>query len=163
MKRILVSACLLGRPVRYDGSDNAIGEDQLALWEEQGRVVPFCPEVAGGLSTPRPPAEIIDGGGGEVLDGRGRLETDEGEDVTDAFLAGAEGALQAGLEAGVSAAILKEGSPSCGSGYIYDGTFSGTKVDGARGVTAALLERHGIPVFAEHELDDVARLLAARP
>jgi uncharacterized protein YbbK (DUF523 family) len=162
MKRLLVSACLLGRPVRYDGSDNATGDDRLSRWNEQGRVVPFCPEVAGGLATPRPPAEIIDGRGGDVLDGRARLETDEGADVTEAFLAGAEGALRAALEAGVSAAILKEGSPSCGSGYIYDGTFSGTRLEGARGVTAALLERHGIPVFAEHQLDAVARWLDAR-
>ena len=162
MTRLLVSACLLGRPVRYDGSDNATGDDRLSRWNEQGRLVPFCPEVAGGLSTPRPPAEIIDGRGADVLDGRARLETDAGEDVTDAFLAGAEGALQRALEAGVSAAILKEGSPSCGSGYIYDGTFSGARIEGARGVTAALLERHGIPVFAEDQLEAVARWLAPR-
>ena len=158
MKRILVSACLLGEPVRYDGSDNEAEEDLLRAWRREGRLVSFCPEVAGGLGTPRPPAEIVGGDGEDVLEGEARVVTVDGDDVTDAFLEGARRALEAAREADADIAILKEGSPSCGSGYIYDGTFSGTKRDGP-GITAAMLERHGIRVFSEDQLRAAARHL----
>lgn len=166
MVRILISACLLGRPVRYDGRAVALGasggEQLLARWQAEGRLVPVCPEVGGGLSVPRAPAEIVgrDGGGdgGDVLDGRARLRTDEGVDVTDAFLRGARMALDLALEHDVRLAILKARSPSCGSVGIYDGSFTGALRDGA-GVTAALLERHGIRVFDESELSEVEAFL----
>lgn len=158
--KILVSACLLGEPVRYDGSGNEIDSAILADWRRQGCVVAFCPEVAGELGTPRPPAEIVGGTGGDVLAGTARVETKEGEDVTGAFLSGARAALEAAREADADAALLKSGSPSCGSRAIYDGTFSSSKRPG-RGVTAALLERHGIRVFREDEIEQASRYLEA--
>lgn len=150
---VLVSACLLGEPVRYDGTDNRVPSDILERWRREERVVPYCPEVAGGLSTPRPPSEIIGGEGSDVLDGDAVVETESGEDVTEEYLAGARGALEAARRAGARVAVLKDGSPSCGSTYVYDGTFSGTDIHGVLGVTAALLERHDIRVFHEGTLE----------
>lgn len=154
---MLVSACLLGQPVRYDG--RASGHpDLLRTWQAQGRVVPLCPEVAGGLPTPRPPAEIPGGQGGAVLDGEAQVVTVLGEDVCAEFLAGARQALELVRRHGIRVAVLKSGSPSCGNRLVYDGTFSGTKVSG-EGVTSALLRREGVLVFSELELDEAARAL----
>jgi uncharacterized protein YbbK (DUF523 family) len=159
MIRILISACLLGDKVRYNGRDAASDSMILRAWLAEGRVVRFCPEVAGGLGVPRPPAEIVGGaGGGAVLDGAARLMTEGGADVTPAFLAGAQSALEAARANGVRLAVLKEGSPSCGVRRVNDGTFSGRKIDG-RGVTAALLARHGIRVFSDEEIDAAAAYL----
>jgi uncharacterized protein YbbK (DUF523 family) len=157
---ILVSACLLGQKVRYNGADSASSHSVLAAWCAEGRVVPFCPEVAGGLGVPRPAAEIRGDGGAAVLAGAGRVVTAAGADVTAAFLRGAQLALETALARGARLAILKDGSPSCGSGYIYDGTFARRRVAG-QGVTAALLEQHGIRVFSEQELDAAAALLGS--
>ena len=120
--------------------------------------MPFCPEVAGGLGVPRPAAEISGIGGHSVLDGTGRVLTRAGDDVTDAFLRGAELALRMARSRGVRLAILKEGSPSCGSASIYDGSFTGQRKSG-HGVTSALLERHGIQVFSEAGLEQAADCL----
>ncbi|MBA8951636.1 DUF523 domain-containing protein [Actinomadura namibiensis] len=158
MERILVSSCLLGRPVRYDGRGRPVRDDLFERWRAEGRLVPFCPEVAGGLPVPRPPAEIVGGDGADVLDGAARVVADTGEDVTEAFVAGARLALETARRAGARVALLKESSPSCGSRMIYDGTFTGTWVAGD-GVTAALLEREGIRVFGEEGLADLAALL----
>ena len=158
MIRVLVSACLLGEKVRYNGADAASGSRVLADWVREGRVVPFCPEVAGGLGVPRPAAEIQGQGGASVLDGDGQVRTRAGEDVTRAFLRGAELALQAARDNGARMAILKEGSPSCGSGFVYDGSFSGGRQAGV-GVTAALLRRNGIAVFSESRLEEAAEHL----
>jgi len=159
MHRILVSACLLGRPVRFDGRAKTSDDELLARWREEGRLVPFCPEVAGGLPVPRPPAEIEGGrGGAAVLAGEARVLTADGTDVTEAFLAGACAALKVAQEHGARIAILKEGSPSCGSLRIHDGNFRGTAVPG-QGVTTALLEAHGITVFGEDRIGDAARHL----
>jgi len=155
---ILVSACLLGEKVRYTGADSLSAHPVLRRWLDEGRVVPFCPELAGGLGVPRPPAEIQGGGGAAVLDGQARVVTRGGADVTDAFVRGATLAAQAARARDVRLAILKEGSPSCGSSRIADGSFSGTKVPG-HGVTAALLERDGVRVFSEHEIDAAAAYL----
>ena len=160
MIRVLVSACLLGEKVRYNGADAASSSRVLTDWLAEDRVVPFCPEVAGGLGVPRPPAEIRGEGGRAVLDGAARVVTQNGHDVTAAFLRGAEEALQAAVASGARVAILKEGSPSCGSGYVYDGSFSGRRKAGL-GVTAALLERHGIRVFSEGGLEDAAACVRA--
>ncbi|MCK4452122.1 MAG: DUF523 domain-containing protein, partial [Anaerolineae bacterium] len=108
------------------------------------------PEVAGGLPTPRPPAEIQGGDGGDVLEGRARVVNIEGKDVTAEFLAGARKALRVAQRWDIKEAILKARSPSCGVGPIYDGSFSGRLVEGD-GVTAALLEREGIIVRNEDE------------
>lgn len=152
MERILVSACLLGRPVRYDARGRRCAEPLFERWRAEGRLVPLCPEVGGGLPVPRPAAEISGGSGADVLDGRARVLTRDGDDVTACFLEGARLALEQASSCGARLAILKEGSPSCGSGRVHDGTFAGRTVAG-EGVTAALLERHGIAVFAEDRLD----------
>ncbi|MCT9930915.1 DUF523 domain-containing protein [Planotetraspora sp. A-T 1434] len=160
MERILVSACLLGSRVRYDGGAKTSDDELLAAWRAEGRLVPFCPEVEGGLPVPRPPAEIEGGvGGAAVLTGAARILTPDGEDVTNAFLSGAQRALAVAQSFGVRLAILKEGSPSCGSLRIYDGTFRGRLTPG-RGVTAALLELNGIRVFGEDRIPDAADHLA---
>ncbi|WP_137807410.1 DUF523 domain-containing protein [Pseudomonas sp. G(2018)] len=160
MQKILVSRCLLGHRVRYDGG--ASGPfDQLQLWLDEGRVVPLCPEVAGGLPTPRAAAEISGGQGSEVLDGQAAVITTEGIDVSAQFLSGAYQALELVQQHGIRIAILKANSPSCGNLLTYDGTFSGVKVSG-EGVTAALLKRNGVQVFSELELAEAAQLLATQ-
>ena len=139
----LVSACLLGLPTAYDGRGHP--QERLIELAARGQVVPICPEVAGGLPTPRPPAEIVGGDGEDVLDGRARVVTVDGADVTAAFRRGAEEALATARRHGITTAILRERSPSCGSGQIYDGSHSGHLIPG-QGVTAALLRRNGVRV-----------------
>ena len=146
---VLVSACLAGRACRYDGRANP--DDEVARLVSRGLAVLVCPEEDGGLGTPRPPAEIVGGDGGDVLDGRARVITREGEDVTQAYLDGARIALEAARAKGAESAILKARSPSCGKGCIYDGSHSRTLKQG-EGVTAALLRRAGISVTTEEEL-----------
>jgi uncharacterized protein YbbK (DUF523 family) len=159
MDKILVSRCLLGHRVRYDAG--ASGPfDQLQQWLDEGRIVPLCPEVAGGLPTPRAAAEIPGGQGAQVLDGDAAVITSDGEDVTVQFLSGAYRALELVREHGIRIAVLKANSPSCGNLLTYDGTFSGVKVPG-EGVTAALLRRHGVRVFSELELAEAASALKA--
>ncbi|WP_084963108.1 DUF523 domain-containing protein [Thermoactinospora rubra] len=161
MERILVSACLVGRRVRYDGGAKTSADEHLAAWREEGRLVPFCPEVEGGLPVPRPAAEIEGGADGSaVLAGAARVLTASGEDVTAAFLSGAQAALAVAQSFGVRLAVLKEGSPSCGSLTVYDGTFRGRRTPG-RGVTTALLELHGIRVFSEDRIGEAAAYLRA--
>jgi len=147
MIRILVSACLLGAPVRHDARDKYCDHPVLRRWIDEGRVVSVCPEMLGGLGTPRPPAEIT------RVDGERRVRTREGRDVTREFEAGARAAAAEGAAHDVRLAILKSGSPSCGSSFVYDGTFTKTRVPG-EGVTTALLREQGITVFSEEELDD---------
>lgn len=147
--RVLVSACLLGQPVRYDGQSKGIVSDWLSALGAEGRVLTFCPEVAGGLPTPRPPAERQ----GD------RVVTASGLDVTAEFDRGAELALEICQAQGIRFALLKEGSPSCGSGRIYNGRFEGVSVAG-EGKTAALLLRHGIAVFSEDQLAELASALS---
>lgn len=159
MQKILVSRCLLGQRVRYDGGAHG-PFSLLERWQAQGRVVPLCPEVAGGLPTPRAPAEIAGGQGAHVLDGRIPVLTVEGEDVSAAFIAGAEQALALVAQHGIHIALLKARSPSCGNRENYDGTFSGTKVAG-EGVTAAALRRLGVQVFSEEELPAAEAALLA--
>ena len=118
-------------------------------------MVAICPEVAGGLPTPRPPAEIPGGQGIDVWEGRAQVLTAEGEDFTSAFLDGARQALALVQRHHIRIAILKANSPSCGNLLTYDGTFSGVKVSG-EGVTAALLKRHGVQVFSELQLPEAA-------
>ncbi len=161
MHRVLVSACLLGHAVRYDGTDKKRDDDILQRWVDDGRVVAVCPEVAGGLSVPRPPAEIESGAGGGAVWFRGaRVIANTGQDVTAEFVHGAEHALTRAQEYGIRVAVLKEGSPSCGSSYSYDGTFSKTRVP-LPGVTTALLRQHGLQVFSETELDAADACLRA--
>lgn len=133
---ILVSACLAGFPCRYDGKSKPVAE--VVRLVEEGKAIPFCPEVEGGLDTPRIPAEIRDG----------RVVREDGADVTGAYRRGAEKALALSKEKGIRKAVLKAKSPSCGCGKVYDGTFTGTLKDGD-GVTASLLKKAGIDVLTE--------------
>ncbi|MEU7648164.1 DUF523 domain-containing protein [Streptomyces huasconensis] len=158
MERILVSACLLGSRVRYDGGAKGVNDELVTRWRAEGRVVAFCPEVSGGLPVPRPPAEIVGGDGSAVVDGIARVLTETGEDVTEPFVRGAHRALDAAREAGARVALLKESSPSCGSLRVYDGSFAGTRVPG-RGVTTALLARAGVRVFNEDQIPEAAAYL----
>jgi uncharacterized protein YbbK (DUF523 family) len=145
---VLVSACLAGLPFRFDGS--AGHESAVTRLVEEGRAVLICPEVDGGLGTPRPPAEIVGGDGRDVFEGRARVLTRHGKDVTDAYVAGARIALEAARKSGATTAVLKARSPSCGKGRIYDGTHSKTLRSGD-GVTVALLEASGITVITDEE------------
>jgi uncharacterized protein YbbK (DUF523 family) len=145
----LVSACLLGMPLAYDGQGRLARE--LAPLVAQGRMVPVCPEVAGGLAIPRPCAEIVGGSGEDVLDGQARVVTADGQDVTAAYLEGAEAALATARRCGATKAVLKARSPSCGSSRIYDGSHTGRLVPG-QGVAAALLCRAGLEIISEEEL-----------
>lgn len=156
---ILVSSCLMGEKCRYDGNDN---KDVFLDSIPADRVFSFCAETAGGLSTPRVPAEIKGGGGADVLNGTARVVNKEGEDVTEQFVRGAKMLLDEALEKNVTAAILKERSPSCGSGKIYDGSFSGRVIQG-EGVVAALLRSRGIPVYSEEQMDEkILKMLLER-
>ena len=157
-QKVLVSRCLLGHRVRYDGGASG-PYGQLARWQDEGRIIALCPEVAGGLPTPRAPAEIPGGQGLDVLNGKAPVMTSEGEVVTAAFMDGAQQALALVNRHGIRVAILKANSPSCGNVQTYDGSFSGVKVEG-QGVTAALLAGAGVQVFSELQLDDAARALA---
>jgi uncharacterized protein YbbK (DUF523 family) len=147
---ILVSACLAGRACRFDGT--GAYEDTVATLVAEGRAVLVCPEVDGGLGTPRPPAEIQGGDGDDVLDGRARVMTRDGVDVTENYINGAKRALAAARANGASVAIFKARSPSCGKGGVYDGTFTRSLQSG-NGVTAALLRREGIDVMTEEDID----------
>jgi len=159
MEYLLVSACLLGQAVRYNGGDKRVDHELLVRWLAEGRVLPFCPEVAGGLPVPRLPAEIQGPGGGlAVLEGRRRVRDKAGVDVTAAFVEGASQALALARENGVRVAVMKEGSPSCGSSYSYDGSFSGSRL-AVPGVATALLRQAGVQVFSESELAEADALL----
>jgi uncharacterized protein YbbK (DUF523 family) len=142
LEPVLVSACLLGRACRYDGRHNRDGvlEDELA--RDGLRAVPFCPEEAGGLGTPRPPAWIAGGDAGDVLDGSARVVTEAGADVSAQFTAGARGALETCRAQGIARAFLKERSPSCG----VTATHVDDRVAPGPGVTAALLAREGVAI-----------------
>ncbi len=156
-----MSACLLGAKVRYDGGDCEQQNILLNQWRVEGRIVTICPEMAGGLPTPRPPAEIIGNGGGEaVLKFQAKVVANTQQDVSDEFRKGAELALALAQKHDIKIAILKANSPSCGNLEIYDGTYSRQRIVG-QGVTAALLTQHGIKVFNENQLMAVAEYLEA--
>jgi len=145
MDKVAISACLVGKACRYDGSAKA-NQEMVALFKEENVLI-FCPEALGGLSIPRLPAEIAGGDGYDVLDGKATVKNKAGEDVTAEFIQGATRVLEKLKKNGVKKVYLKERSPSCGVNQIYDGTFTG-KIIGGLGVTAALLLRNGILVEA---------------
>lgn len=153
--KILISACLLGQPVRYDGKGKPLFHPAIDRWRQESRLVTICPEMAGGMPVPRPPAEIERGASGlDVLEGRARVLEATGGDVTAEFIAGAKKALALAQASGCTHALLIDGSPSCGSVAIYDGSFSGVKHPG-NGVTAALLRRRGIAVYAPSKIEEL--------
>jgi len=159
MERVLVSSCLLGLPVRYHGGGAKIESEIISRWIAEGRVVSVCPEVRGGLSVPRAAAEIIGANGFAVLDGFAAVVEDGGSDITGQMVAGAQETLELAQAFGVRVAVLKDGSPSCGRTYIHNGQFKGKKKRGEVGVTAALLQRHGIAVFNEHQIAEAEKKL----
>lgn len=149
MKKILISSCLLGENVKYDGKNNLIEKSELETLKNSFILIPVCPELLGGLAVPRTPAEATKNG----------VFTQNGEDVTAAFSAGARMSLQAAVQSGAKAAILKERSPSCGVHFIYDGTFSKKLMPG-KGLTAKLLADNGITIFSEEEISECIRFLS---
>ncbi len=150
MKKILVSQCLYGgEPVRYDGKSKAETDPRFLKWKEEGRLIPVCPEVFGGLPTPRADAQRV---GDRVI-------ARTGKDVTFEYMKGAHEAVRLAKEYNVLCAIMKEKSPSCGSNKIYDGTFEGNLIDG-QGTAVELLRKEGVQVFSEEQLDQVELLLA---
>ncbi len=151
--RILSSACLKGHAVRYDGGSKPLVHQAIERWRDEGRLVAICPEMSAGMQVPRPPAEIEEARtGADVLNWKARVLENTGGDVTEAFRRAAENALALALETNCSFALLIDGSPSCGSGFIYDGSFSGERVRG-EGVTAALLRRNGVEVYSDGEIE----------
>jgi uncharacterized protein YbbK (DUF523 family) len=158
-ERVLVSACLLGSPVRYNGSARLAHHPVLDRWQEEGRVVPLCPEVAAGFPTPRPAAELEGSSdGAAIFEGRARVVEDGGADVSELYRVAAAIALEEAQRNGCRFALLTDGSPSCGSSFVHDGSFTGRRVAG-RGSTTAMLEKHGIRVFAETEIDALDAIL----
>lgn len=142
--KLLISACLCGKNTKYSGGNNLL--TRLSEIEEKFELYYICPEVMGGLSTPRDPSE-----------NRGNLVvSNKGKDVTKEFNLGAQISLDIALKNDIHLALLKESSPSCGSHKIYDGTFSGVKIPG-QGVAAKLLAEHKIKIFSEEEIDELLK------
>lgn len=148
MRKILVSACLYGHAVRYDGKAKRLSDEIFEKWQQEGRLIPVCPEVEGGLPVPRAPSEIT---GNKVVNSEGR-------DVTSEYARGAEYALDLADKEQIAFAVMKEGSPACGSSRIYDGSFTGTEISG-RGIAAGLLHQNGYEVFNELQLEQAQALL----
>lgn len=142
--KLLISGCLLGLACRYDGKCRPLPEETLTALREKFQLIPVCPEQLGGLSTPRNPAERV---GGKVI-------SCTGKDVTKEYQKGAEEVLKLAKFFGCNMALLKEKSPACGTGLIYDGTFRKNLVPGD-GVAAELLRRNGIEVFGESEIEKI--------
>jgi uncharacterized protein YbbK (DUF523 family) len=160
MERILVSACLLGAPVRHDGRAKDPGSDLLARWADEDRLVPLCPELAGGFLVPRTPAEIAPGGTGlGVLQGVSRVIDRDGRHVTRGFRTGAAAAVHLAKEAGCRFALLTQGSPSCGVARVHAGRFDGTTRPG-EGVVTAALRQAGVQVFSHEDIAALAATLA---
>jgi len=150
MQKILISGCLVGELVRYDAGHCLIEGDVIQAWQDEGRLVVICPEMAGGLPAPRAPCEIREG---QVLD-------KDGNEYTQAFDKGADIALELIRKHNIRYALLKEQSPSCGSTRIYDGSFTSQKMPGA-GVTAKKLKENGVTIFSEETMDQLQKLLSS--
>ena len=142
---IIVSACLCGDNCRYNGKDNY--NEKVIKFLSDKKFIKVCPEVIGGLETPRAPCEIRNG----------RVISSQGEDLTHEFEVGAKCVLEIALENKCILAILKEGSPSCGVNYIYDGSFTNNLVKGM-GFTASLLKNNGFKISSEKELEWIINL-----
>jgi uncharacterized protein YbbK (DUF523 family) len=145
-----VSACLLGIRCTWSGGDKYKNDRAIELSKIE-TLIPVCPEQLGGLSTPRAPQEIQGGTGDDVLNGKCKVTNRDGKDVTREFIKGAEETLKIALQLKIKEFIAKSGSPSCGCGQIYDGSFSGRLI-GGDGVTTALLKRNGLRIIPEEDL-----------
>ncbi|EMG7880740.1 DUF523 domain-containing protein [Enterobacter hormaechei] len=161
INKILVSACLMGLKVRYNGKEKAQMTHQLARWQQELRLVIHCPELAAGLPVPRPPAEIMSAEGKDVMRGQARIIENTGTDVTGHYQLAAWLALRAAQEAGCTAALLTDGSPTCGTQFIYNGSFSNQRKSGM-GVAASLLSEHGIAVFSETQFAELVNWIEER-
>lgn len=146
---IAVSACLLGINCKYNGNNNE--NEKVVNYLKDKKFILICPEQLGGLSTPRYPAEIINGDGYSVINNESKIVDKNNKDVSSEFIKGANESLKIAQIYRCREAILKEGSPSCGSNFIYDGSFSGKKISGV-GTTTALFRKNGIKVINETEL-----------
>lgn len=144
MEKIIISACLLGENVKYNGLNNY--NPLILKLKEKYMLIPICPEVFGGLSIPRDPSEIKDN----------KVISSKGLDVTANFNNGANKSLKIALDNNIKIAILKDGSPSCGSSYIYDGTFNHKKVNGL-GITAKLFKENNIKIYSENEIEELLK------
>lgn len=138
MEKVIVSACLIGENCKYNGSNNK--REKIIEYLKDKEVILVCPEVMGGMSTPRLKSEIKDG----------KVISEKGDDVTDYFVRGATIALKKSLESGAKIAILKEKSPSCGTKFIYNGEFNGTLIKGS-GVFSSLISQKGIKILTEED------------
>lgn len=161
--KILISSCLLGEDVRYDGNNSSIAFNPNVSFSLKelfmdilcdNEIYSFCPEVAGGLGVPRVPAEIV------KIDKPFIVQNAEGADVTINFLVGAKKALDVCTQEDIKVALLKANSPSCGNINIYDGTFSNNLIEG-QGLTARFLKENGIEVFNETQLKDLKVFIKA--
>lgn len=161
INKILVSACLMGLKVRYNGKEKAQMTHQLARWQQEQRLVIHCPELAAWLPVPRPPAEIMSAEGKDVMRGQARIIENTGTDVTGHYQLAAWLALRAAQEAGCTAALLTDGSPTCGTQFIYNGSFSNQRKSGM-GVAASLLSEHGIAVFSETQFAELVNWIEER-
>lgn len=149
--KILISACLMGEKVRYDGGHCFVDHPQIKKWAEEERLVILCPEVSGGAPTPRPPSEIV---GEWVL-------TNKGQDNTEIYQKGAALTVDLAKKEKVIMAILKSKSPSCGNKQIYSGNFDGSLISGS-GITAKALMDIGIKVFNENEIEEATQWMASQ-
>lgn len=150
---ILVSSCLAGLNVRYNGTNSLNHVIQKLV--EENKAITICPELLGGFSTPREPAEIVGGNGEAVLDGRAKVVDSSGKDVTELYIKGANATLEQAKKINATIVVLKENSPSCGSSMIYNGEFNGEKIAG-NGVTSALLKRNGFQVLSEEQIVEIS-------
>lgn len=139
MEKLLISACLIGTNCKYNGKNNYL--ELVEELKKKYELIPVCPEILGGLDIPRNPSEIKNN----------KVISNKGIDVTKEFNLGAKSTLEITMNNNVKIALLKDGSPSCGSNYVYDGTFSKTKIKG-NGITSILLKENGIKVFSENEI-----------
>ncbi len=147
--KILVSRCFLGENIRYNNEIIPLNHKLLTLWKQQNRFIAICPEVFGGLPVPREPAE---------QQSSNKIITVSGDDVSEQFHLGAKQALTLCLQHNIRFALLKESSPSCGSNFIYDGSFSNIKIAG-QGITSQLLIQEGITIFSENNFEELVTLL----
>lgn len=159
--KILISSCLLGEDVRYDGNNSSVALNPKFSFSSkelfmdilcENEIYSFCPEVAGGLSVPRIPSEIVKNQKPFIVKNK------EDEDVTINFLIGAKKALDTCIEEGIKVALLKANSPSCGNINIYDGSFSKNLIEG-QGLTARLLSENGVKIFNETQLKELAKFI----
>ena len=146
--KVLISACLLGDNVKYSGGNNFTPELVTLLEKYNVKIIKICPECFAGLPIPRVPSEIRED----------KVFSKDGRDITEEFLSGAEKTYQVAKNKEIDFAILKERSPSCGSSFIYDGSFLGKVIQG-QGLTTRRLNRENIVIFSEENLKEIEKYL----